>query len=59
MDILLMNLGFTESKVDSKVYFKVKGGIPMMLLLYVDDLFLIEKRISLKLQEGDLMPSSR
>ena len=28
----------------------------MMLLLYLDDLFLIEKRNSLKLQEGDLLP---
>ena len=30
-----------------------------MLLLYVDDLFLTEKRKSLKLQEGDLLLSSR
>ena len=30
---------------DSRLYlcFKVEGGIPMMLLLYVDDLFLIGK----------------
>ena len=38
-----MTLGFTESKVDSNLYFKVEGGIPMMLLLYVDDLSLTEK----------------
>ena len=56
---LLMTLGFTESKVDSNLYFKVQGGIPMMLLLYVDDLFLVEKRNSLKLQEGDLLSISR
>ena len=54
-----MNLGFTESKVDSNLCFKVEDGIPLILLLYVDDLFLTEKRNSLKLQEGDLMPSSR
>ena len=36
-------LRFTESKADSNLYFKVEGGIPMMLLLYVDDLFLTEK----------------
>ena len=54
-----MALGFTKSKVDSTLYFKVEGGIPVMLLLYVNDLFLIEKRNSLKLQEGDLLPSSR
>ena len=41
-----MTLGFTESKVDSNLFFKVEGGIPVMLLLYVDDLFLTEKRNS-------------
>ena len=59
MDRLLMNLGFTDSKVDSSLCFNVEGEIPVMLLLYVDDLFLIEKRKSLKFQEGDLLPSSR
>ena len=44
-----MDLGFTESKANSNLYFKVEGGRPVMLLLYVDDLFLIEKRNSLKL----------
>ena len=46
---------------DSSIYFrfKVEGGIPVMLLLYVDDLFLTNKRSLLKLQEGDLLPSSR
>ena len=39
MDRLLMNLGFTESKVDSNLYFKVEGGRPVMLLLCVDALF--------------------
>ena len=43
MDSLLKNLGFTDSKADSNLYFKVEGGIPMMLLLYVDDLSLTEK----------------
>ena len=57
MDNLLMALGFTESKVDSKLYFKVEGGRPVMLLLYVEYLFLTKKRNSLKLQEGDLLPS--
>ena len=35
-----MGLGFTESKVDYNHYFKVEGRRPMMLLLYVKDLFL-------------------
>ena len=38
-----MTLGFTESKADSNLYFKVEGGIPVILLLYVDELFLIGK----------------
>ena len=46
-----MTLGFTESKVDSNLCFKVEGGRPVMLLLYGDDLFLTENRNSLKLQE--------
>ena len=56
---LLVTLGFTESKVDSNLCFKVEDGRLVMLLLYVDDLFLTEKRNSLKLQERDLLPSSR
>ena len=54
-----MTLGFTESKADSNLYFKVEGETPVMLLSYVDDLFMTEKRNPLKLQEGDLLPSSR
>ena len=34
-----MTLGFTESKVDSNLCFKVEEGNPVILLLYVDDLF--------------------
>ena len=33
-----MILGFTESKVDSNLCFKVEGGRPVMLLLCVDAL---------------------
>ena len=40
MGILILTLGFTESKVDSNLCFKVEDGNPMMLLLYVDDLFM-------------------
>ena len=39
MDSLLMTLGFTESKADSNLYYKVEKGNPVILLLYVDDLF--------------------
>ena len=31
--------GFTKSKADSHLYYKVEDGNPVMLLLYVDDLF--------------------
>jgi hypothetical protein len=35
-----MSLGFTKHKADSDLYFKVVDGGPMILLLYLDDLFL-------------------
>jgi hypothetical protein len=35
-----MSLGFTKSKEDSNLYYKVVDGGPMILFLYVDDLFL-------------------
>ena len=41
MDRFVMSLGFTKSKEDSNLYFKVEYGRTMILLLYVDDLFLI------------------
>ena len=59
MDIILVTLGFIKSKEDSNLCYKVEGRIPIMLLLYVDDLFLTKKRNSLKFQEGDLLLSSR
>ena len=33
------SLGFTKSKADSNLYYKVEVGNPVILLLYVDDLF--------------------
>ena len=35
-----MSIGFTKSKVDSNIQFKVMNDEPVILLLYVDDLFL-------------------
>jgi hypothetical protein len=40
IDSFLMSLGFTESKDDSNLYFKVMNDELVILLLYVDDLFL-------------------
>ena len=39
IDSFLSSLGFTKSKADSKLNYKVEDGNPVMLLLYVDDLF--------------------
>ena len=43
-----MSMGFTKSKADSNLYYKVVDDGLMILLLYVDDLFLTreEKLIS-------------
>jgi hypothetical protein len=40
IDSFLTSLGFTKSKADSNLYFKVMNDEPIILLLYVDDLFL-------------------
>jgi hypothetical protein len=40
IDSFLTSLGFTKSKVDSNLYFKVMNDEPVILLLYADDLFL-------------------
>jgi hypothetical protein len=40
IDSVLMRLGFTKSKADSNLYFKVMNDEPVILFLYVDDLFL-------------------
>ena len=39
IDNFLSSLGFTKSKADSNLYYKVEQGNPVILLLYVDDLF--------------------
>ena len=52
-----MTLGFTESKEDSKLCFKVIGGRLVLLLLYVDDLFLTDvarRRLAAEFKMKDL-----
>src|SRR5712692_5185414 len=39
IDSFLSSLGFTKSKANSNLYYKVEDGEPVILLLYVDDLF--------------------
>ena len=40
MDKFSMSLGFMKSNAYSNLYFKVEGGRSVILLLYVNDLFL-------------------
>jgi hypothetical protein len=41
MDSYLTRLGFSKSHADPNLYYKVVDNAPMILLLYVDDLFII------------------
>ena len=41
MDGFLHSLGFSKSTIDSNLYFKVVHNHILILVLYVDDLFLI------------------
>ena len=59
----LMSLVFTKSKADSNIYFKIMDNEPIILLLYVDDLFLTgeeklitecKKRLASKFEMKDL-----
>ena len=54
-----MALGFNESKLDSNLYFKVEGGRPAILLLYVDDLFLKGKEELIKVARRRLVAEVR
>jgi hypothetical protein len=40
IDGYFMSLGFTKSEVDPNLYYKVEDVCPLILVLYVDDLFL-------------------
>jgi hypothetical protein len=63
IDRFLTILGFTKSKENSNLYFKIMDNEPTILLLYVDDLFLIgeenlivecRKRLALEFEMKDL-----
>jgi hypothetical protein len=63
IDSFLTSLGFTKSKADSNLYFKVMNDEPVILLLYVDDLFLTgeeklitdcKKKLAAKFEMKDL-----
>lgn len=40
IDNYLVKLGFKRSNVDTNLYFKVFQGMSLILVLYIDDLFL-------------------
>jgi hypothetical protein len=40
IDNYLQGMGFTKSEADSDLYYIIVGGEPLILVLYVDDLFL-------------------
>jgi hypothetical protein len=40
MDGFLMSLGFNKSTVDSNLYYHIDGNECLILVLYVDDLFI-------------------
>ena len=40
IDTYLLSIGFQKSEVDPNLYYIVVGGVPLILLLYVDDLFI-------------------
>jgi hypothetical protein len=65
IDSFLTSLGFTKSKVDHNLYFKVMNDEPVILLLYVDDLFLTreeklvtdcKKKLAAEFEMKDLGP---
>jgi hypothetical protein len=40
IDDFLKSLGFHKSDVDANMYFKVRGNQPVILIMYLDDLFI-------------------
>ena len=40
IDSYLLSIGFHKSEVDPNLYYIMVGGVPLILLLYVDDLFI-------------------
>jgi hypothetical protein len=43
IDSFLISLGFTKSKVDPTIYFKIENEGTIILLLYVDDFFFTDE----------------
>jgi hypothetical protein len=45
IDSFLQSLGFTKSIADPNLYIKIVQNHPVILVLYVDDMFLTERKI--------------
>ena len=37
----MLSIGFRKSEADPNLYYIVVGGVPLIFLLYVDDLFIL------------------
>ena len=48
IDSFLTSMGFTKSKADPNIYMNIMDDEPVILLLYVDDLFLIGNQKQIK-----------
>ena len=59
IDSFLTSFGFTKSKSDSNLYFKVMSDEPVILLLYVDDLFLTGEENLITECKKDLLQNLR
>ena len=59
IDSFLTSLGFTKSKANLNLYFKVMDNEPVILLLYVDDLFLTGKEKQIQSVKRSLLQNSR
>ena len=53
IDSYLQQLGFEKSEVDPNLYYLVEGEDPIILVLYVDDLFITgEERLIARCKKG-------
>ena len=54
IDSYLLSMGFQKSEVDPNLYFIMVGDDPLVLLLYVDDLFIIGRERPIAACKKDL-----
>ena len=55
IDSFLTSMGFTKSKVDPNIYMKIMDDKPIIILLYVDDLFLTRNEKQIKVFKKKLV----